>query len=112
VVDIVINIFSYSEAGCTLEFAKTEINEPIVLLLEHEEFKGKVKGDFTGELSSGKITIEILDENDDIIWQDDVVEISNFKKEFEIKEFNNNMKVVIIKDDDTIGKFEYYMKGN
>ena len=112
IIFVVIKFFCYSESGGTVELIKTENNDPIVITLDKEEFKGKVKGDFTGELNNGKITIKILDENDDITWEDDVVGTSSFKKEFEIKEFNNNMKIVIIKEGGTTGKFEYYMKGN
>ena len=112
IIFVVIKFFCYSESGGTVEFIKTENNDPIVITLDKEEFNGKVKGDFTGELNNGKITIEILDENDDITWKDDAVGTSPFKKEFEIKEFNNNMKIVIIKEGGTTGKFEYYMKGN
>ena len=112
IIFVVIKFFCYSESGGTVELIKTENNDPIVITLDKEEFKGKVKCDFTGQLNNGKITIEILDKDDDITWEDDVVGISPFKKEFEIKEFNNNMKIVIIKEGGTTGKFEYYMKGN
>lgn len=105
---IVLNSVCFSSKSGTVVIDK-ESNEQVKINLDLEKFKNKASGEFTGTLDEGSITLEILNSSDEIIWQDEINDNSAFKKDFKIKDFGENIQIIILRQNAS-GTINYQMK--
>lgn len=105
---MVLNLFIFNSKAGTVVITN-DSNEKVKINLDLEKFKNKASGEFTGTLEEGSITLEILNSSDEIIWQEEINDNSAFKKDFKIKDFGENIQIIILRQNAS-GTINYEMK--
>lgn len=84
--------WSSTEASKTIT---EDITEPIVIEQNLESYNDKANLKFDIKLSSGDLKVETYDNNDNIIWQDNIDGETSYQKNVKIRDFGDKVKVKI-----------------